>query len=99
MARAMYPAPPSDTGGQILAGAVTSADLYREMVGMRRDIAEMLVAVRVGEERYIHLDTAVTRNDTRITALERSWFKLAGGITVLSAVISIVVTLIAAKLR
>jgi len=45
------------------------------------------------------MTAAIEKNDARITVLEKSWWKLAGGITVLSAIVSIVVTLAAAKLR
>jgi len=47
----MHPAPHSDLSAPVLAGTVTSADLYRELVEVRRDVTSVLTTVQVGNER------------------------------------------------
>ena len=65
----------------IPAGAVTTADLYRELIGMRVDVARALTK----------LDAAAaidSDHEQRLRALERFRFTLLGASVVASAVFS-----------
>jgi hypothetical protein len=62
-------------------GAVTTADLYRELVGIRTDMAKNLVRLEVGA-------AVDTDHETRIRQLERFRYLLLGATIVVSAAVS-----------
>jgi hypothetical protein len=65
----------------IPAGAVTTADLYREMIGMRTDITRALTVLDAAHQ--IHQD-----HESRIRILERFRFTLLGAAIAVSAATS-----------
>lgn len=79
-------------GELITPGAVTTADLYREMIGMRTDVV-----------RALTLLDAASRTDQdhegRIRALERFRFTLLGSAAGISAAVSALGTWIGLNLH
>ena len=65
----------------IPTGAVTTADLYRELIGMRTDVTKALTRQEIADkERADH--------EARIRALERFRYVLLGATVVVSAGVS-----------
>lgn len=63
---------------EIPAGAVTVADLYRELTGLRTDLQAAHMTLRVIEERDQGTRTTLTDHETRIRLLERFRWTIAG---------------------
>ena len=81
------------------AGQVTVADLFRELSAIKTLIAELVTDMRVAQaEQGVARDV---RNDheKRIRALERGWWKLAGGTAAVSTLISVIIALLALRYR
>ena len=57
---------------------VTIADLYRELVGMRADITRALTRIEVIDSRSEEADRLHADHETRLRALERFRFTVAG---------------------
>lgn len=73
---------------EIPAGAVTVADLYRELTGLRGDLALALTEIRVMEA---HRQSAVDTDrdhETRLRTLERFKWQLMGAAVAVSAAVS-----------
>lgn len=73
------------------AGTVTIADLYRELVGMRNDVARALTRIEVIDSRNGDADKLHSDHEQRIRALEQFRWKLAG-IAIVMAIIAGFVT-------
>lgn len=63
---------------ELAPGTVTTADLYRELVGMRSDITKALTRIEVIESRNGDAHTQLGDHETRIRTLERFRFTLLG---------------------
>lgn len=63
---------------QLPAGQVTIADLYRELVGMRTDMAKALTKIEVIDARNTAADKTDGDHELRIRALEAFRWKFAG---------------------
>ena len=63
---------------ELVPGAVTIADLYRELVGMRSDLTRVLAKQEATDVRNQSAEITVTDHETRIRALERFRFTLGG---------------------
>ena len=72
----------------IPAGAVTTADLYRELIGMRVDVARVITKLDTAER--IDQD-----HEARIRQLEQFRYKLLGATIAASALFSAAATWIA----
>jgi len=72
-------------GELIPTGAVTTADLYREMIGMRTDVTKALTRIEIADKER-------TDHETRIRTLERFRFTLLGAACAVSAGTSILAT-------
>lgn len=59
-------------------GAVTIADLYREMVGMRADVIKALTRIEVLDTRNTSADAIHADVEARLRVLERFRYTLAG---------------------
>lgn len=84
---------------EMMPGAVTSADLYREMVEARRQLTELVTSSRIAEERHqgqVDINRDVER---RMRAVERAWWKITGAAAVISVAVSLVTALIALRGR
>lgn len=66
----------------IPAGAVTTADLYRELIGMRSDLVRTMTRLEMADR--IHDD-----HEQRLRLLEQFKWKLLGAVVVASAAISV----------
>jgi hypothetical protein len=62
----------------ILPGAVTTADLYRELVGMRTEVVRALERLAVIESRNQDDNQRSGDHEARLRMLERFRWKLAG---------------------
>jgi hypothetical protein len=62
----------------LIAGSVTIADLYRELVGMRSDLTRVLGHQEATELRNITADAIHADVEVRLRALERFRYTLAG---------------------
>ena len=69
----------------IPAGAVTTADLYRELIGMRSDVVRAMTRLEMADR--IHSD-----HELRLRSLEQFKWKLLGAVLAGSAGVSAVVT-------
>lgn len=84
---------------ELTPGQVTVADLYRELTGMRRDLAEVITGNRLAEERH-NLNVKDHDNyERRLGKLEIGWAKLLGAAAALSIVVSLATALIANYVR
>jgi len=84
---------------ELPAGQVTIADLYRELTGMRRDLAEVVTGNRLAEERHnINVKDHEDYNQ-RIRTLERGWWKVAGAAMTVSVIVSLVTALLTLRIR
>lgn len=63
---------------ELAPGAVTTADLYRELVGLRQDITRALERLAVIDNRNQGADKAQQDHETRIRMLESFKWKLYG---------------------
>jgi hypothetical protein len=64
---------------QLPAGQVTIADLYRELTGMRTDVAKALERLAVHDSQAVTAATGLTDHETRIRRLEQFKYLLLGG--------------------
>ena len=71
---------------ELAPGAVTTADLYRELVGMRGDLSKILMHQERIDVRNEAADRLHADHEVRIRALEVAKWKLAGACIALSAV-------------
>jgi hypothetical protein len=71
---------------QLPAGQVTIADLYRELVGMRTDVARALTRIEVIDARNTSADNLDRDHESRIRALEAFRWKMAGIAVVLAII-------------
>lgn len=62
----------------LIAGQVTMGDLYREITGMRQDIARSLTRIEVIDSRNGDADRLHSDHEQRLRALEAFRWKLAG---------------------
>jgi hypothetical protein len=62
----------------IAPGAVTVADLYRELVGMRTDLVHVLATQEATTARNHTTDMIHADHETRLRTLERFRFTLGG---------------------
>lgn len=70
---------------EIPPGAVTVADLYRELSGLRNDIQQALTTLKVIEATA---PAQLADHESRIRALERFRFSLLGAAVTISATVS-----------
>jgi hypothetical protein len=70
---------------ELAPGAVTTADLYRELVGLRTDITRTLERLAVIDSRNRGADQIDTDHETRLRALEAFKWKLIGAAIVVGA--------------
>jgi len=73
-------------------GAVTLADLYRELVGMRSEIGRALTRIEVIDSRSEEADRLHSDHETRLRTLERFRFSLMGAAVAVSALVSAIAT-------
>ena len=59
-------------------GTVTMGDLYRELVGMRSDIAKALTRIEVIDTRNVDADRIHSDFEARLRILEKFRYTLAG---------------------
>jgi len=84
---------------ELPAGQVTVADLYREMITMRNLVGEVVVGMRLAEERHAN-DTAIHADqEKRIRRLEQGWLKVAGAAAAVSVLVSLVTAWLAIRVR
>jgi hypothetical protein len=69
----------------IPVGAVTTADLYRELIGMRADLVRTMTKLETAD--IIHTD-----HEARLRVLEQFKWKLAGALLVGSSGVSVLVS-------
>lgn len=74
---------------EIPPGAVTVADLYRELVAMRADVGKALTRLEVIDGRNGVADQVHRDHETRLRALEAFRWKLAGVLFVVSVLAGI----------
>lgn len=79
---------------EIPAGAVTTADLYRELVGMRQDITKALERLAVVDARNINADGVHVDHENRLRSLERFKWTLLGLAAAVSTTVSVSGTLL-----
>ena len=84
---------------EIPSGQVTVADLYKEVVQVRQDIGTVAIGVRLAEERHLTNVTIHEDHERRLRAVERAWWKITGAAVMLSAVVSLAVTLLTLRGR
>jgi hypothetical protein len=65
------------------AGVITMADLYRELTGMRADVARALTRIEVIDTRNGDADKLHADHEARIRALEQFRYKLLGAAVVI----------------
>jgi len=84
---------------ELVPGQVTVADLYRELTGMRRDLAEVITGNRLAEDR--HTANVEWRRDAerRLRKLELGWAKLLGAAAAVSVAVSLITALITLRVR
>lgn len=82
----------------IPAGAVTTADLYRELVGMRQDVVRALERLAAVDARNVKADTTHADHEARLRSLERFRFTLLGAAAGCSALASTLGTVIGVAL-
>jgi hypothetical protein len=70
---------------ELAPGAVTTADLYRELVGMRADIVKALTRVEVIDTRTTADEAMRQDHEMRIRGLEAFRWKLTGVAVLASA--------------
>ena len=70
---------------ELAPGAVTTADLYRELVGMRADIVKALTRIEVIDTRTTADDNQREDHEKRLRVLEAFRWKLTGVAVILSA--------------
>jgi len=63
---------------ELAPGSVTTADLYRELVGMRSDLARVLAKQEATDVRNTSADQIHADVETRLRVLERFRYTLAG---------------------
>lgn len=63
---------------QITPGSVTTADLYRELVGLRTDITRTLERLAVIDHRSQNSDSIHSDHEQRLRAVEAFRWKMAG---------------------
>ena len=63
---------------ELAPGSVTIADLYRELIGMRNDINKALTRIEVLDTRHTDIDQLGRDHESRLRALERFRYTLAG---------------------
>lgn len=69
---------------ELAPGALTVADLYREMTGMRAEVVKALTRIEVLDVRNSDADTLHRDHEARIRALETSAARLAGKLAVMA---------------
>jgi len=84
---------------ELTPGQVTVADLYRELTGMRRDLAEVITGNRLAEERHNINVKDHERYDLRLRSLELSWAKLLGAAAAVSLLVSLVTAYLTVRIR
>lgn len=82
-----------------MPGAVTTADLYRELVLMREQLTKLVTRGELAEERHQEVKNDLGDHERRIRTLERAWWKVAGAAAVISVAVSLVTALIALRGR
>lgn len=63
---------------ELPAGQVTIADLYRELTGLRADVARALTRIEVIDSRSADADRLHADHEMRLRALESFRWKLTG---------------------
>lgn len=71
---------------ELAPGAVTTADLYRELVGLRTDITRAIERLAVIDTKTHDAESRHNDHELRLRALEAFKWKLAGGCIALSIV-------------
>jgi len=84
---------------ELIPGQVTVADLYRELTGMRRDLAEVITGNRLAEERHNINVKDHERYDRRLRKLELGWAKLLGAAAAVSVAVSLITALVTLRVR
>lgn len=79
---------------ELSPGQVTVADLYKEIVNVRREVGDVAIGVRLAEDRRAGDLEVRGDHERRIRALERAWWKVAGAAGVLAAAVSLVTALL-----
>lgn len=63
---------------ELAPGSVTTADLYRELVGMRSDIVRALTRIEVIDARNAIVDKDTADHESRLRTLEKFRYTLLG---------------------
>lgn len=84
---------------ELAPGAVTTADLYRELVGMRADIVKALTRVEVIDAQNADAHAALADHETRIRLLEAFRWKLTGVVLFVSTSAGVVSGIAAAHVH
>lgn len=71
---------------ELQPGMVTIADLYRELTGLRADVARALTRIEVIDSRNADADKAHADYESRLRVLEAFRWKLAGMAIVISVI-------------
>jgi hypothetical protein len=85
--------------GELPAGQVTIADLYRELSGMRSDIGRALTKMEVIESRNTDAEQLHRDHELRIRQLEAFRWKLAGIAIVAAIIIGFASAWLSARMR
>lgn len=67
-----------------MPGAVTTADLYRELVQIRDSLTALVTRGAVADERQATNTADIAELKNRVGLLERAWWKVAGAAAVIS---------------
>ncbi len=71
---------------ELVPGAVTVGDLYREIVGMRSDVVKALTRIEAIDTVNANADQVHRDHETRLRILESFRWKVAGGAILLGGV-------------
>jgi hypothetical protein len=82
------------TMAEVPPGAITVADLYREIAGMRADVGRALERLAVVEIRNTTADATHMDHEGRLRTLERFRFTLMGVASAVGAISGIVAQVI-----
>jgi hypothetical protein len=80
---------------QFPSGMITAADLYREVTGMRTEVARAFERLSVVEVRNTASDQLHLDHETRLRALERFRYALMGAAGLIGAASGVVSALLA----
>lgn len=84
---------------ELAPGAVTTADLYREIVAMRTDITKALTRIEVIDARNTDADRLHADHEARLRILEAFRWKLTGIVLFVSTAAGVVSGIAAAHIH